>query len=147
MRFHLSPGGHFTGQRGERLFRNLRSDVGLGGRRQVAADIATIGVAANPALYSFAGPRVGDLAFAAEFNRLVTTAWRVVNTEDIVTTVPLATPALAAGVTTISVLSFLNNLGHNLNYEHVGSAVNFTTHTGSILGNHELSTYSAALAA
>jgi triacylglycerol lipase len=112
-----------------------------------AADIAANGLAANPELYSFAGPRVGDLTFAADFNRLVTSAWRVVNTEDIVTTVPLATPALAAGVSSSNILTFLNNLGHNLNFEHVGNAIQFTTHTGSILGNHELSTYIAALAA
>lgn len=112
-----------------------------------AADIATNGLAANPALYNFAGPRAGDPTFAAGFNRLVTTAWRVVNTEDIVTTVPLATPALAAGVSSANILTFLNNLGHNLNYEHVGNAISFTTHKGSILGNHEMSTYIAALAA
>jgi hypothetical protein len=45
-------------------------------------------------MYSFAGPRVGDLPFAAEFNQRLSVAWRVVNTEGIVTTVPIATPDL-----------------------------------------------------
>jgi triacylglycerol lipase len=110
-----------------------------------AADIATSGAAAQTALYSFAGPRVGDLAFAAGFNSRVAAAWRVVNTEDIVTTVPLATPALSSGIVPHNPLSFLNNLGQTLDYEHVGNAVAFTTHTGSIAGNHDMQVYIAAL--
>ncbi len=110
-----------------------------------AAAIAASGAAAQTALYSFAGPRVGDLTFAAGFNSRVPTAWRIVNTEDIVTTVPLATPALSAGMVPHNPLTFLNNLGQNLDYEHVGNSVPFTTHTGSIEGNHAMQVYIAAL--
>ncbi len=110
-----------------------------------AAGIVASGAAARTQLYSFAGPRVGDLAFAAGFNTRVASAWRIVNTEDIVTTVPLATPALSAGILPHNPLRFLNNLGQTLDYEHVGSAVPFTTHTGSIAGNHDMKAYIAAL--
>lgn len=58
------------------------------------ADLVNSGAASRAGMYSFAGPRTGDLAFAAEFNRRVAVGWRIVNTEDIVTTVPLATPEL-----------------------------------------------------
>ena len=104
-----------------------------------AAGIVASGAAAQTALYSFAGPRVGDLAFAAGFNR------RVADTEDIVTTVPLATPAPSAGMLPHNPLTFLNNLGQTLDYEHVGNSVAFTTHTGSIAGNHDMHVYIAAL--
>jgi triacylglycerol lipase len=110
-----------------------------------AAGIVASGAAAQTALYSFAGPRVGDLAFAAGFNSRVAAAWRVANTEDIVTTVPLATPAPSAGMLPHNPLTFLNNLGQTLDYEHVGNSVAFTTHTGSIAGNHDMHVYIAAL--
>ena len=110
-----------------------------------AAGIVASGAASQTSLYNFAGPRVGDLLFAAGFNSRVATAWRVVNTEDIVTTVPLATPALSAGMLPHNPLSFLNGLGQKLDYEHVGNAVAFTTHTGSIAGNHDMQVYLAAL--
>jgi len=38
-------------------------------------------------------------------------------------------------------------LAPKLNFEHVGSPVNFTTFNGSILGNHQMATYVAALSA
>jgi triacylglycerol lipase len=112
-----------------------------------AAAIVISGAAAQTALYSFAGPRVGDLAFAGGFNSRVPAAWRIVNTEDIVTTVPRATPALSAGIIPHNPLTFLNNLGQTLDYEHVGDAIPFTTHTGSIEGNHDMTVYIAALSA
>jgi len=119
--------------------------LGAGLAVLAAADIAASGAAVQTALYSFAGPRVGDPDFAAGFNNRVAAAWRIVNTEDIVTTVPLATPALSAGLAPHSPLSFLTSLGQQLDYEHVGCAVSFTTHTGSIAGNHDMQVYLAAL--
>lgn len=110
-----------------------------------AAGIVASGAAVQTALYNFAGPRVGDRAFAAAFNSRVTAAWRIVNTEDIVATVPLATPTFSSGMATISPLSFLSALGQKLDYEHVGDPVAFTTHTGSIAGNHGMPVYIAAL--
>ena len=93
-------------------------------------------------MYSFAGPRVGDIPFAGVFNKRVAVAWRVVNTEDIVTTVPLATPELFSGDVPHTPLSMVLMLAKHLNYEHVGTAVNFTTHNGSITGNHAMQTTS-----
>lgn len=40
------------------------------------------------ALYNFGSPRVGNRAFAKEFNRLVPDAWRIVNRNDAVCSVP-----------------------------------------------------------
>lgn len=49
----------------------------------------------RPILYTFASPRVGDLEFASKFQDLQIQSFRIANTEDIVSTVPLATSVLA----------------------------------------------------
>jgi triacylglycerol lipase len=105
------------------------------------ADLVSSGVRPQAAMYNIASPRVGDRAFAAKFNSQVTTRWRIVNTEDIVTTVPLATPTLAPGSHPHSPLGAVLVLANRLDYEHVGEAVTFTTHRGSIVGNHQMPTY------
>jgi len=108
-----------------------------------AADLAQSGRV--PTMYSFAGPRVGDIDFATKFNQsLQQRAWRIVNTEDIVTTLPLAsTDLFTAGIphTPLSMLLMLTKL----NYEHVGNAVCFTVNKGSIRANHAMELYIAAL--
>ena len=45
---------------------------------------------ANPALCTFASPLVGDAAFAAAFNALGLTSWRIDNAPDLVTKIPPA---------------------------------------------------------
>ena len=119
----------------------------LGARLAVlaTADLVFSRVAPNAAMYSFAGPRVGDLDFATQFNGQVALAWRIVNTEDIVTTVPLATPVLAAGSQPHSPISIVLALAQGLNYEHVGVPLCFTTHKGSIPANHAMQVYISAL--
>jgi triacylglycerol lipase len=108
-----------------------------------AADLADTGAA----MYSFAGPRVGDPAFANAFNRQVGQAWRVTNTEDVVTTVPLATPILLPGEHVNTALSLVLMMARGLNYAHAGTPVCFTAHNGSIMANHALQVYSDALKA
>jgi len=107
------------------------------------ADLAQSGRV--PTMYSFAGPRVGDIDFATKFNQsLQQRTWRIVNTEDIVTTVPLASPYLfTQGVphTPLSMILMLTKL----NYNHVGNAVSFTINKGSIPDNHAMEVYIAAL--
>lgn len=115
--------------------------LGAGMAVLAAADLAGLGAQ----MYSFAGPRVGDLEFAKKFNQSVPVAWRVVNTEDIVTTVPLATVQLMSQDFAGLKLALLLKTLANLNYQHVGQAVCFTTHTGSIEGNHSMVEYLAAL--
>ncbi len=133
-----------------------------------AADIrATTG--ANVTLYTFASPRSGDQAFAARFNTECPRTWRIANTEDIVNTVPLAATAVEAlhlgglskaisDVAKIPIigteakeaarhLAFFNAFFSGLNYEHVGTPVDFTQHNGDILHNHQMATYLAALTA
>lgn len=110
------------------------------------ADLAINGIAA--AMYNFASPRVGDSVFAGKFNSngQVAARWRIVNTEDIVTTVPLATPDPGGNLSPTSPFALLLLPMHKLDYTHVGTAVNFTVNNGSIIGNHDIKTYIAALA-
>jgi len=114
--------------------------LGAGLAILATADLVNSGVAAA-GMYNFAGPRVGDLAFAAKFNQQVGVSWRVVNTEDIVTTVPLATPDLFSSESPHTPFGMMLMLAKKLNYEHVGTPVSFTTHNGSIAGNHAMQNY------
>jgi len=119
--------------------------LGAGLATLATADLVNSGVASQAGMYSFAGPRVGDLDFAAEFNQRVAVGWRIVNTEDIVTTVPLATPELFSSDVPHSPLGMVLMLARHLNYEHVGTPVNFTTHNGTIPANHAMQVYLNAL--
>jgi len=121
----------------------------LGGGLAVlaTADLVNSGVSAAAGMYSFAGPRAGDIAFATQFNRRVGVAWRIVNTEDVVTSVPIATPQLLSAGVPHTPLSMVLSLARNLNFEHVGAEVSFTTHNGSIPANHAMQTYITALKA
>ena len=109
-----------------------------------AADLIQSGVIPTTEMYNFASPRVGDRAFVAEFNRRIPQAWRIVNTEDIVTTVPIATPVLSGGRPHTALAGILRLL-HQLDYAHVGSPIDFTLHGGSIAANHDMNTYISAL--
>lgn len=107
------------------------------------ADLVNAGIASS--LYVFASPRVGDLDFATKFNGSVAAKWRVTNTEDIVTTVPLATAAVGTMAIPKNLFSAMLDLASQLNFEHVGTPVSFTDHKGSVIGNHGMATYVAAL--
>jgi triacylglycerol lipase len=115
--------------------------LGAGMAILAMADLVISGIAPNAIMYSFAGLRVGDLQFAAKFNQSVRAAWRIANTEDIVPTVPLATPELSSSSGRHTPLTILLMLARNLNYEHVGVPVSFTVHNGSIAANHQMQVY------
>ena len=104
------------------------------------ADLTINGIAAE--MYSMAAPRTGDPAFAAKFNSTVNAAWRLANTEDIVTTVPLATPKLMMGAVPLGLFSAMLALANRLDFQHVGVPVSFTAHLGSITANHDMGVYS-----
>jgi triacylglycerol lipase len=72
-----------------------------------------------PQHYNFASPRTGDPAFAAAFDTLATRLFRMVNTSDVVTQLPLPV------------------LSHSL-YSHVGTPVDFTANYGTVAGNHSM---------
>ena len=119
----------------------------LGGALATLAT-ADLTIANNaPAMYNFASPRTGNIDFAKKFDQSVSEKWRVANTEDIVTTVPLATLELASfhASRLRMILVLATHLGRRLNFEHVGVPINFTTHHGTILDNHKLETYIEAL--
>jgi triacylglycerol lipase len=109
------------------------------------ADLADSGLSPDVGMYNFASPRVGDRVFADRFNARVASRWRIVNTEDIVTSVPIATPELSSSSLPNSPFAMFLMLAHHLDYEHVGNAVTFTTHNGSIIANHQMPTYISAL--
>jgi triacylglycerol lipase len=102
-----------------------------------AADVRINGIAVG--LYNFASPRTGDQAFAAQFNSEVTPAIRVVNSEDIVTTIPLATTKLSGASLGLLLDELLRHAG-SLDYQHVGDAATFTLNRGSIADNHNMRT-------
>jgi predicted lipase len=56
----------------------------------LAIDVAGNQVFANPSVYTFAGPRVGDKVFAGTFDQFVADSWRIVNLHDIVPHLPSA---------------------------------------------------------
>ena len=68
----------------------------LGGALAVLAapDLAAHTPLPHPVVYTFAGPRAGNPAFALRYNRDATTSWRVVNTYD-------EAPRLPNAVTTV----------------------------------------------
>jgi triacylglycerol lipase len=109
------------------------------------ADLILAGTDAS--MYNFASPRTGNLDFAGQFDRSVKVKWRVVNTEDIVTTVPLATLVLESTKMNPlhTIFALATHFGERLDFEHVGIPVNFTTHKKSVIGNHQMPTYDAAL--
>lgn len=71
--------------------------------------------------YNLASPRTGDPHFATAYNANGVVTYRVVNTCDIVPTVPLAATMSKRPLPL---------------YEHVGVPVNFTAQYGSIVTNH-----------
>jgi triacylglycerol lipase len=85
----------------------------------------------KPILYNFACPRVGDDDFVKTYNALPgQQTFRVVNTSDLATSIPLpiGVPFLPSG-----------------NYSHVETPVDFTMQGNSLALNHSMSTYLAAL--
>ena len=100
-------------------------------------------------LYNFASPRTGDFDFASALNAdsHALCRWRVVNTEDIVTTVPLASTKVSNGNESLGPLTAVLHFLNQLDYTHVGAPVAFTTQNHSIIDNHAIETYIAALSA
>ncbi len=81
----------------------------------------------KPTLYNFGCPRVGDAVFAEKFDNLPDVkAFRVVNTSDLVTSIPLPVevPILPSGY-----------------YTHVGVPIDFTYQSNDVGGNHAMSMY------
>jgi hypothetical protein len=110
-------------------------------------------------LYTFASPRVGDETFAEHFKYLPF-SYRVINSEDLIQSVPLPTTQvidpptfngmkLAKKQRVLFVREFLKKITEGQNekhYQHVGIPITFTKQTGTVGGNHNLTvTYREAL--
>lgn len=102
-----------------------------------AADLVVAGH--TPILYTLASPRTGDLEFRKKFEQEIREAWRIANSEDVVTTVPLATAAIAQGNWFERWLA--HDLFAGLNSQHVGIAVALNFHLGSVVDNHNVVNY------
>jgi triacylglycerol lipase len=98
-----------------------------GGLSTLAAlDIAVNTSFGNPVVYTFASPRVGDLAFAARSNSTIQTHWRVLNTLDVV---PLVPPEKIFDGT------------RELHFKHVDEWQPITFLKGLFAENHSLTNY------
>ena len=85
----------------------------------------------SPILYTYGSPRVGDKVFAEAFNRRDAGAsFRIVNTSDIVVSIPLPVP-------------FAGVLGGF--FTHVETPVDFTSQEETLEKNHLMQTYIQAL--
>ena len=107
----------------------------LGGALSTLAvpDLARKLTGGAPLFYSFGSPRVGDNGFVQSFNRhLRGRSFRVVNTSDIVGSIPF--PAPIVGV-----------LGGY--FSHVDTPVDFTVQHDDLEKNHDMQTYLSALRA
>jgi triacylglycerol lipase len=102
-----------------------------GGLTTLAAlDIAVNTPFANPVVYSFASPRVGDPAFATRSNTVIQTHWRVLNTLDVI---PLVPPEEIFDGT------------RELEFKHVDEWEPITFLKGLFAENHSLTNYIEAL--
>jgi triacylglycerol lipase len=115
-----------------------KSRLYIGGH-SLGAAMATLAMAdievslgrAVAALYTFGSPRVGDAAFAAAFNaRFAGRSFRVANSSDIVTSIPLPIPIVGP-------------LGGY--FSHVDTPVDFSRQDNDIEANHAMKTYLAEL--
>lgn len=77
-------------------------------------------------LYSYAGPRVGDITFAETHSQLVPNSYRVVNVAD---AIPTAPPTLVG----------------NLIYAHTGQLWTFVDYSGDVILGHFVSVYKSAV--
>ena len=109
-----------------------------------AADLTIQGLS-NVQLYSFAAPRVGNRTFADQFTAKVPVAFRVANSEDIVPTVPLASPKLLSTALPLGLFNAMLALASRFDFQHVGFPVGFTVHNGSITANHDMAIYKNAV--
>lgn len=105
----------------------------LGGALSLLAlpDVADSTPFKQPVLYNFGCPRVGDADFNRAYQNLpCQEIFRVVNTSDLVTSVPLPVeiPLLPSGF-----------------YCHVGTPVDFNVQANDLNLNHSMDTYLAAL--
>lgn len=111
-------------------------------------------------LYTFASPRVGNETFAEHFDTDGITSFRIINSEDLIQTVPLPTTQVAddetlQGMSKVKQARFRSfrallevvTGGQTVKrYQHVGVPITFTKQTRTIAGNHNLTkTYREAL--
>jgi triacylglycerol lipase len=98
-----------------------------------ALDVA-VNMQLYPVMYNFGGPRVGNPEFTAAYTRRVPDSFRIVNAYDII---PLFPPRVLG--------ASLNGQRRLWFYQHVQGKKRIRAQTGSIRGNHAITTYLGAL--
>ena len=94
-------------------------------------DIAVNTPFARPVMYTYGSPRVGDNRFCMAFDqKFGDTSFRVVNTSDIVVSLPLPAP----------VFGIIGGY-----FSHVEKPVDFTVQANDLEKNHSIQTYRSAL--
>jgi triacylglycerol lipase len=117
---------------GKRLFLAGHS-LGAALATLAAPDICSATAFKSPVVYTFASPRVGDRAFAEEYNRLCRgRSFRIANTCDPVVSIPFPVP-------------FPRFIGGF--FTHVDEPVEFTAQKEDAEKNHDIGTYLASLEA
>jgi len=109
------------------------------------------GPALAPVSYTFCGPRAGGPAFAKAFETAGLTTWRIVNSEDLVPTVPPAAVLMTEpnmgmhGMSPLTqAISQFVQLGLT-GYQHIGYPIVATFHQDTVAGNHNLDALEAEL--
>jgi len=90
----------------------------------------------NLELYTFASPRTGDIDFAQAYSQHNIKTWRIANTEDLVTSIPFPSLALANDNLVNALKYFIPKSSEH--FQHVGISVSFTVNKGDIADNHDL---------
>ena len=119
------------------------------------AHLATACISAQygvqPISYTFCGPRAGDPQFADVFKAAELQTWRIINTEDIVPTVPPAAVELSEPNLGMQAITKLNQAVTSLvqlstvGYQHIGYPIAVTFHRDDIADNHSLDNLSSEL--
>lgn len=106
----------------------------LGGALAVlnALDTAANTHFANPVMYNFGSPRVGNPKFVYTYNEAIKNSFRIVNVNDII---PLLPPVVIRP-------PLSNEIWY---YRHVKEVVTISVQTGSIHGNHLVESYAKGL--
>ncbi len=101
--------------------------------------------------YTFSGPRTGDPAFASAFDAANLVTWRVFNTEDVVSTLPLAAPDFEPQTHGLNdsviemAFKLLLRTGADGLFTHLQTPIPLTFNRGNLADNHNLTNLYTAL--
>lgn len=95
----------------------------------------------NPIIYSFCVPRFCDIELACSYNSLQLVSYRIFNTEDIVSYLPLATTNIGLEHIPIEILAKFFTKSNSNSFQHVGVPIPVTYNRECIMENHSVLPY------